>query len=147
MLKYQYYANEINHYELEHGYSLQRADNQEFVKSWVVYRNVNEDFAQSYTEIQKELTGVNFCFWIMLNDKRVGGAVMLPNGIGDLFLIPPEEDATKILSIVLPLLEYWSDDAKAIGAQAISPDCLDAFQQVGFIPGDRLHQLSKPAAP
>ena len=147
MIKYQNYANEINHYELEHGFSLQRADNQEFVKSWVVYRNVNEDFAKSYTEIQNELDGVNFCFWIMLKGKRVGGAVMLPNGIGDFFLIPPAEDALKILSIMLPLLEYWSDGAEAIGAQAISPDCLDAFLQVGFISGDRLHQLSKPAAP
>jgi GNAT superfamily N-acetyltransferase len=132
-MNYQKYSSEINKYELGQGFYLQRAENPEFTKFWVVYRNVNEDFAQSFKETQQELTGVPFCFWIMSEKYRIGGAVLLPNGIGDFFLIPPADDAQKILALVMPLLETWSDDQKLIGAQAIQPQYLEAFQSVGFV--------------
>ncbi len=94
-MQYQDYSNDINKYDLSQGYSLQQAKTNIFTKSWVVYRNVSEDFSQSFTEIQTDLAGVDFCFWIMWNDIRIGGAVMLPNGTGDFFLIPPEKDEKK----------------------------------------------------
>ena len=129
-MQIQTYSNEIHLYNLEEGYSLQRADNQEFTKYWAVYRASNEDFTQSFTQMQEELAGVPFCFWVLNGETRVAGMVMLPNGIGDFFLIPPETDGVKILNIVMPLLAQWSD--KTIKAQEIVSAYLGAFQEVGF---------------
>jgi ribosomal protein S18 acetylase RimI-like enzyme len=132
-MPYQAYSHDVDSYELSQGYALQRAQNSEFVKAWVVYRNLNEDFSQSFAETQGELEGVPVCFWVELNARRVAGMVMLPNGIGDFFLIPPENNAYLILSLVMPLLEYWSDEEKdIIGAQAIASPFVQAFQQFGF---------------
>lgn len=131
-MQHQAYVKGVDHYDLPHGFLLHRADNAEFVKSWVVYRNINEDFAQSFQETTADLAGVEFCFWIVRNGRRVGGVIMLPNNIGDFFLIPPETDAPQILGIILPLLEYWSDQRKPIVAQAIVPTYVPAFQQLGF---------------
>ena len=57
---------------------------------------------------------------------------MLPNGIGDFFLVPPEDNAHRILSLTLPLLHHWSNQQKPIGAQAITSLYLAAFQANGF---------------
>ena len=145
-MTYQTYSNEIDDYDLQEGYRLTRAQTEEFSKWWVVYRDVNEDFAQSFAETQKDLEGVPFCFWVELDHTRVAGVVMLPNGIGDFFLIPPESDAEKLLSIIMPLLEVWSDEQKPIGAQAIPAQYQNAFQAHGFVLQESRHWMIRPTA-
>ena len=126
------HAGEIDEYELDDGDCLQRADNQEFTKYWVVYRKLNEDFAQSFAETRQELEGVPFCFWIMRAEVRIGGVVIMPNGIGDFFLIPPADDAKRVLSTIMPLLEDWSDVTKPIRAQAVPSQYIESFKAIGW---------------
>ena len=45
---------------------------------------------------------------------------------------------------MLPLLEFWSDNTKAIGVQAISSGCLDAFQQIGFVLDESRFWMIRP---
>ena len=132
-MHYQKYSNDIDTWILKPGVCLQRADNREFIKSWAVYRGINEDFAQSFAEVKMDLEGVGCCFWLEENGKRVAGMVIQPNGIGDFFLIPPEDDAKRALSLVLPLLESWSDEQQSIGAQAITTHYLETFRSFGYV--------------
>lgn len=145
-MPYQAYSHDIDTYDLSQGHSLHRAQNHEFIKAWVVYRNLNEDFTQSFAARLSELDGVPFCFWVQSDAKRVAGLVMLPNGIGDFFLIPPEQDAALIVTAVMPLLDHWSDSSKPIGAQAIATAYLDAFQQAGFSLQESRFWMIRPTA-
>ncbi|MBV7336402.1 hypothetical protein KFU94_50860 [Chloroflexi bacterium TSY] len=126
-MDYSTYSQDTDRYELKQGFSLHRASNVAFVKAWVVYRRVNEDFTQSFAEQYSDLKDVPFCFWICQDGRKVGGVVMLPNNIGDFFLIPPFTDAFAVLQAILPLLRHWSDPGKDIHAQAMSLHYLDTF--------------------
>jgi hypothetical protein len=92
------------------------------------------------------VAGVNFCFWIEEHGQRSGGVVMLPNGIGDFFLIPPESDAARVLALVLPLLTVWSDAAKPIRAQAITTHVSAALQAAGFVLQESRFWMIRPTA-
>ncbi|MCP5100421.1 MAG: GNAT family N-acetyltransferase [Chloroflexi bacterium] len=140
------YSNEVDFYELPQGYTLHRAANDEFINAWVIYRNYNEDFAQNFNDQRQELAGVPFCFWIIQNEHRVGGVVLLPNNIGDFFLIPPFPDASDVLQAVMHLLFAWSLPSKPIRAQGISQQYLQSFQQMGFQLQESRHWMIRPTA-
>ncbi len=47
----------------------------------------------------------------------------------------------------MPLLEHWSNNQKPIGAQAIAPHYIEAFQQVGFVLGESRFWMIRPIEP
>jgi ribosomal protein S18 acetylase RimI-like enzyme len=132
MMQYPAYSDDLDQIGLSQGFSLQRADNATFVRYWAVYRNVNEDFSQSFTDEAADLKGIPYCFWMRLHGRTIGGVMLLPNNIGDLFLIPPNQDALAVLEAIMPLMKRWSNPEKVILAQAIPTRFLDDFRFLGF---------------
>jgi ribosomal protein S18 acetylase RimI-like enzyme len=145
-MPYQPYRDKTDVYQLQQGYALQRADYATFIDHWVIYRRLNEDFAQSFVAQQQDLEGVTYCFWITRNGRSEGGVVLLPNNIGDFFLIPPFSDAFAVLRVIIPLLVDWSLPSKPIHAQGISSQYLPTFQQFGFRVQESRHWMIRPTA-
>ena len=106
-------------------FELEKADSQEFARWWVVYRNANEDFSQSFKEQYQDVIDVPFCHWLLLDGQRVGGLIRVGINIGDFFLISPFTDAYSALKAVLPA------DGKLV-AQGILSEHVEAFQLLGF---------------
>lgn len=140
------YQKNREHTDLPDGFVLQKADNKEFIAYWATYRHGNEDFAESLHDQAADLAGVPFCYWVTLKDKRVAGVVLLPNNIGDFFLIPPNEDATAVLDAVMVLLRSWSDPEKAIRAQGVTVPFLEDFQRHGFELEESRRWMIRPVA-
>lgn len=129
---YQDFLRDTETYTLKHGFSLQKAETDTYRKYWAVYRNVGEDFTLDYATRADDLAGLPFGFWIIQDEKRIGGCVMFPNMMGDMFLIPPFSDFYAALDAFFPLLWHWSDGTQPIGADAILPEQVQAFQRMGF---------------
>ena len=106
-------------------YTLEQADSKEFARWWVIYRNANEDFSQSFAERYADIENVPYCHWIMLDGQRVGGLIKVPNNIGDFFLIPPHADAYSVLKAILL-------DEAPLNAREVLPEHLPVFQRLGF---------------
>lgn len=106
-------------------FTVEKADSQEFAHWWVVYRDANEDFSQSFSEQYQDIKDVPFCHWILSDGQRVGGLIMVGNNIGDFFLIPPFNDSYSALKAILPA------DGKLV-AQGILSEHVEALQLLGF---------------
>lgn len=132
MTSYADYATDTEIYPLSDGFALHKAVNAEYITWWSVYRDVNDDFVHEHEQRLADLEGVPFCFWVTHDQRRVGGVVMLPNNIGDLFLVPPFNDWHGLLAAVLPILHHWSDDAKPIHAQSILDSQAMHLLRAGF---------------
>ena len=133
-MQYQIFSKETSHYDLGQGYSLVQANTatDDFVHHWAAYRP-NEGFHQDLTKRYRDLKGVPFCYWIVKEDMRLAGCLMLPNTIAELFLIPPHEQYEDIFEQVIPLLKHWSDTEKPIRAMYILPKQIEALKQENFI--------------
>jgi len=106
------------------SYTLEPADSKTFAQWWAVYRP-NEDFSQTYTEQYADIVDVPFCQWILKDGQRVGGMIRVKDRIGDLFFIPPFDDAQSALSALLPADERMM-------ASSILSDHVHAFEALGF---------------
>jgi len=119
-------------------YVLEKADGKEFARWWAAYRNTNEDFSQGFAEQYDEIEEVPFCQWIMAGKRRVGGLILVPNALGDFFLIPPTSDAVAVLRDVLP-------DDQPLQARSILTEHIPAFQMIGFQLEESRYWMLRPA--
>jgi len=78
------------------------------------------------------LEGLNYCFWVFLGGKRIGGVVLRPNHIEGLFTCPPFACRYEVLQAVLPLLNDWSDLTQDIEAVDVMPDEVELYERLGF---------------
>jgi len=118
-------------HNLGDGFALTSAPERAFGINYAIYRGVNPD-CEGLLEYGSDLEGRNYCFWVSLNDLRVGGIIIRPGHIEGLFVIPPYTDHYVILRKCLPLLLHWSDRTKGIEAVEVLPYELDAYQRLGF---------------
>lgn len=119
-------------YDLPGLFSLQEAPTAEFLRYWVTYRQVIEDFSLDYQAQMADLQEVTDRYWLMRGDERCGGLILRPNSLSHCFLIPPFADAHAMLSAVLPLLNRWSDRQTPTLAEKISPHFVAPLQRMGF---------------
>ncbi len=138
---------ETRHYPLEGDYLLERADPAEFVRYWTVYRGIDEDFSPGLEERGADLREIPFAFWIRYQDHLVGGVVMLPNNIGEFFLVPPFGDGDGVLRALMPLLRSWSRPEKSVWARGITEEHLPAFIAAGFGLDESRRWMIRPTAP
>lgn len=122
------------------SFTLEKADSQEFARWWVVYRNTNEDFSQSFSEQYDELASVPFCNWIMQGDKRVGGIIMAGHDVGDFFLIPPFMNAYAALRDVLRSTDI-------LNARNILSEHVHSLQMLGFQVEESRRWMLRPTQP
>lgn len=121
-------------------YSLAKADSKEFARWWVVYRNANEDFSQSFAEQARDIVDVPYCHWVLAEGQRVGGLITVANNIGDFFLIHPFTDAESVLSDVLP-------GDKPFYARGILTEHVPAFEKQGFNIMESRRWMLRPTQP
>jgi GNAT superfamily N-acetyltransferase len=133
-------------YELPGLFHLLAADTAEFLRYWVAYRQVVEDYALDFAAQMQELTGATDAFWVMRGEVRCGGLFMRPNHLSHCFLIPPFTDAHAMLAAVLPLLNRWSERGKPLVAQKIAPAFVPALQGLGFKIMERHCWMIRPTA-
>ena len=132
-MQYKKFSKDISNYELGNGYQLIQVDKDtnDFVHHWAAYRP-NEGYHLDWTTRYSDLKGVPFCYWITKNGQCLGGCLMMPNVIAELFLIPPHNKYEEILSCLLPLLDYWSDEEQAIRAMYVLPEQIAVLEQHDF---------------
>lgn len=140
------YSSKTAVYPLSPSYTLERAEENDFLNHWVAYRGLNEDYSQGFDQQMDELRGAPCFFWLKQNGQRRAGLLMMPNNIGDLFLIPPFADWDAALDLLLPQLRAWSNPERNIIAQAILPYQLDAFYRTGFQHAESRRWMIRPTA-
>ncbi len=130
------YSKEINIYELGEGYELQRADHEIFSKYHATYyglQKANGWFKKNYDIIRSVIFEEDECFWILKDGRKVGGALMEPNFIEGVFVIPPFEDEYEVLRKLKEILVYWSDFDRPIEASTVDSSQIQNYEKLGFI--------------
>lgn len=131
-------------YELSQGFSLKKAVNQEFSKYYAIYFNMDIGFKFSYEQKCAIVAEDDPCYWVIKDNKRVGGVFLNPNYIECLFLIPPFQDTYKVLSLLKDVLLAWSDESKPIKAEVVGPEQIDHYSRLGFRVSEAAHWMIRP---
>lgn len=127
------------------GFNVRQAESREFARYWAVYRGA-EDFPASYVEGSSELVGVPFCRWFYHQGQRVGGCVMRPNHISDIFVIPPFEDWTALVADIQAHIVRQSQAGVPIVAEGIPDEAMSAFEAAGYRLADSQRWLLRPTS-
>lgn len=128
--------------DLGDGAVLLRAEADAWVRAWTVYRGIDEDFSQGFEARAEDLVDIPVAHWLELDGIVVAGLALLPNGIGDPFLVPPFDDPDRVVQAVLPLLKEWSGGA--IRAQGMDDDWATALGGSGFVLEETRRWMIRP---
>lgn len=134
-MKFQKWSKEILSYELRDGYRLERADNKGFTDYYTVYSQMNIAngfFMKSYDVMRTVVDDEDECFWIIKDDKKIGGVFIEPNNIAELFIIPPYSNVDLVLERLKEVLVFWSDTTKDILADIVQPSLVENYEKIGF---------------
>ncbi|MEW8993218.1 GNAT family N-acetyltransferase [Clostridium sp.] len=134
-MKFQKWSKEILSYELRDGYRLERADNKGFTDYYTVYSQMNIAngfFEKSYDIMRAVVDDEDECFWIIKDDKKIGGVFIEPNNIAELFIIPPYSNVDLVLERLKEILIFWSDTTKDIFADIVQPSLVENYEKIGF---------------
>lgn len=147
IMKYEIWSKDVMSYELVEGYKLERAEQQEFADYYAVYfqmKNADGWFKKSY-RIMKTIVGEeDEYFWIIKDDVKVGGILIEPNSIAELFMIPPYSQIDSLLERLKEILVFWSDTTKAIIADVIEPSLVENYEKIGFEKVDSGRWMIRP---
>lgn len=116
------WSNDIVSCDLGDGFYLEKASFQEYCNYYAVYyqhNNANGWFKKSYDIMKSTLDEDDPAFWIVKDNKRIGGVFMSPNELSELFLIPPFTKIEIVMEKLLGILLFWSDDSKDIFLESI----------------------------
>lgn len=119
-------------YQLENNFNLKKAEAKEFSIFSAIYRKNNNWFRQSFDKLFSLFADNDNCFWILKNNKRIGGVIIEPNMMGWLFFIPPFCDKHNVLSAIVKTLRSWSDPNKNIYAHGVMTNELKCYFRTGF---------------
>ncbi len=133
-------------YQLPGPFHLLAANTAEFLRYWVAYRQVVEDYALDFATQMQDLADTPDAYWVMQDEARVAGLLLRPNHLSHCFLIPPFHDAHAMLAAVLPLLNRWSERGESLVATKIAPPFVPALQRMGFKIVDRQCWMIRPTA-
>ncbi|MDF2590861.1 MAG: family N-acetyltransferase [Clostridia bacterium] len=139
-----YWSKDESYYDLYYGFSLEKAVNTEFAKYYAAYLTIDIGFKSSYEQKCSVVAPDDNCYWIKMNNVRVGGAFLEPNRVEGLFLIPPFEDIFKVLKLIKNVLTSWSDKSKDIRAVVVGPAQVDYYHMLGFRTSEESHWMMRP---
>ncbi|MCA9982984.1 MAG: GNAT family N-acetyltransferase [Anaerolineales bacterium] len=134
-------------YPLSGGLTLHKAAESAFVSAWIAYRASQDAAFGALADLRATLAGVPFLYWVQREQQPLAGLIMLPNNIGDFFLIPPQQHCDPILAALLPLLQAWSNPGKPIRAQMIAAEYQAAFVAQGFTVSESRRRMIRPVSP
>lgn len=129
------YSKDTKIYYLSQEYFIERAEGEEFAIYLLTYGDRERNkFAIKDWNMIVDFYAQNSenVFWIKKNNERVGGVLIKPNEIANLFTIPPFEERYTLLKLLKRLLIHWSDCEKDIGAYEIYPEQVEDYLRIGF---------------
>lgn len=129
--------------KLCNDFTLVPANTKEFAIHYTTYRE-NVFFRQSWERRMANLGSDIPCYWITLNDKRIGGVCIKPNSLWSFFLEPPFTDAYRVLISLKRHLIKISNPAKPIDASGILPYQSEHFWRLGFQPTETRRVMIRP---
>lgn len=135
-MNFEKWSKETIKYDLGDGFVLERVDYIEFSKYHAVYHGLqkaNGWFKKSFDIMRSTVCKDDDYFWIMKDGLKVGGVLIEPNLIGELFVIPPYSDEYELLKKLKEILVYWSDVNKDIEASVVNPSQIDIYEKIGFV--------------
>lgn len=139
-----HWSKEEKYYDLYYGFSLEKAVNTEFAKYYAAYLNIDIGFKSSFEQKCSVVAPDDNCYWIKMNNVRVGGVFLAPNYVESLFLIPPFKDIYKVLKLIKSVLISWSDKSKDIRAVVVGPTEVDYYHMLGFRTSETAHWMMRP---
>ena len=129
------WSSEVEKYELDEDYCIQKANLKEFSVHFAIYVIAEENvlFRQSFDTSCSVLKEGDPCFYIEKNGSRIGGVLIEPNYMRYLFLQPPYgEEYYKVLIMLKRLLVNFSDNTRDIDVAWVKPWELKHYLRLGF---------------
>lgn len=147
-MKFQEWSKNKLIYDLGDGYLLKKAESNEYNDYYTIYfqmKNSNVWFKKSFDIMKSVLDEEDPCFWLVKDDKKIGGLFIEPNEIAELFFIPPYEGDDVIFEKLKEILVSWSDNSKDILVVNIpEPQILKGFEEIGFKKGEGGKWMIRP---
>lgn len=115
-------------------YEIQKANPEEWAKYHAIYRlsNFNEWMSLSFQSDIDRYKRADFYYWIVKNDKKIGGALIKPNLLKCMFTIPPFHKIENMIKVLTLYAQSISDKTKDM----IIPDAdlrlIKHYQSEGF---------------
>ena len=129
------WSREVEKYELDEDYSIQKADLKDFSVHFAIYVIAAENvlFRQNFDTSCSVLKEGDPCFYIEKNGFRIGGVLIEPNYMRYLFIKPPyNEEYYKVLVMLKRLLVNFSDSSRDIDVAWVKPWELKHYLRLGF---------------
>ncbi|WP_160680709.1 GNAT family N-acetyltransferase [Clostridium sp. C8-1-8] len=121
-------------------YEVVQAVSEQWARYHAIYRltKVNEWMSLSFEGDIERYKNVSFCYWVLHKGIKVGGALIKPNMIKCVFVIPPYE-IEQIIKSVANYAEKISDNNEVIVVQDADKDSLSYYTCLGY----ELNEINK----
>lgn len=120
-------------YNLNDGFMIKRADKIEFGIHETIYSNVDLELSFSWKKQIVDKIDYDNHFWIIKDDKRIGGVHISPKLMGDFFMeVPYETDRFMVISKLNDVLLHWADNNENIRIYGVIPDDVKYFNKLGY---------------
>lgn len=131
----------ISLFNLSEEYYIYEAEAEEWARYHAIYRltSFNEWMPLSFSGEIRRYSKINFCYWIVKNNKRVGGAFIRSNMIKCIFAIPPFDNYEDLIKALTNYVKSTSDDGQAIIVPDANLSVIEAYENNGF----KLNRIEK----
>lgn len=120
-------------YELNNGFRLVRANVAEFGVHFAIYVDRDEEFSYSWNKLSQSPYYDENAFWILKDNKRVGGVVIEPNYSANFFVESPYTvDKFSIINEINNTLMQWSDENNSINIYTVDPKDVEIYNRLGY---------------
>jgi len=115
-------------------YKVCKANSEEWARYHAIYRltNFNEWMSLSFQSDINRYKKVDFCYWVVKGDKRVGGAFIKPNMIKCIFTIPPFHNYQELIAVLTSYVESISDKSNSIVIPDGDMKLIEYYGNAGF---------------
>ncbi|MBL4938528.1 hypothetical protein JK636_22755 [Clostridium sp. YIM B02515] len=116
-------------------YKICKADSEEWARYHAIYRltNFNEWMSLSFQSDIDRYAKTNFCYWVILDNKRIGGAFIKPNMLKCIFTLPPFHNHSQLIKVLTLYAATISDKSNPIVVPDADISNVDYYKNLGFI--------------
>ena len=121
------------HYKLDDGFELKKADNLEFGIHETIYSNMDLELNYSWKKQTENKLECESLFWIFKDDKRIGGVHICPNLCGAFFMESTYfVDRFLVINALNNALLQWSDKEKNTRIYGVIPSDIEHYHKLGY---------------
>lgn len=115
-------------------YKICKASSEEWARYHAIYRlsNFNEWMSLSFQNDIDRYKKVDFFYWIIKDNKRIGGALIKPNMFKCMFVIPPFHNEQELIEVLTSYVDSISDKSNTIVIPDTDLKLVEYYKNVGF---------------